>query len=311
MLADDFLARGDEASALKSLQGAHESHKGHVAVAERLAWLHARAGRAEQAVEAFRALCAHGACTARVRGNLVWAQSHFHLKPGVAERYIAEADADLENVARQFETGVLLHYNRRYAESQPYLDRALKRWPDGPRVLLYSAMNLYRSGRQEEAQRAIDDAMERASKRDPDLDYCRGIIYRNVDLKSARADLQRYLDATRGGAVPEAKRRMVEDMVAAMDEELKRRAGGASPRPFADPERANFGEPPNSPGAAADAIIVSKSVMGLVGAGPSPQAGGGTPPPEPGGSPLWMILAAAGVGLLVTAGMLARRGRAS
>ncbi len=256
IVALDFEARGQDEKAIAVLEALLQNGKPEVKALDRLAGLYVKAGKPHEAVRVYREICSRGNCTDRVRGNLVWAQSGFHRHPKVIEEYVAKALADSDNTLLQFEVGVMLHYAQRYAESDNFLEKAKTLWPKDPRILIYTSMNAYRSGRQKEAEEKIEVAFESATKKDPDLFYCRAVIFRNTNLPKAIENLQRYLDVMnpRGGS--EEKQAMVNSFMGNMRAELKRREAGEPSRPFADPEESFFGEPPGSPGLADNAIHV-------------------------------------------------------
>lgn len=253
---DDFAARDNKKKAIELLWALDKEGKAEKSDYYRLAELLVEIGDNYKAVDVYRRICMELECTAHTRGNLVWAQSSFHRDPVIIGRYVKEANSDHKNSIRQFEVGVMLHYARRYKESLPFLIRASKIWPADPRILLYTAMNYYRSGQQEKAEVAIEHAVENASQRDPDLYYCRSVIFRNSDLAKALKNLERYRALSARGDVPPQKKKMVDDFIQAMKDELNRRAEGAESRPFADPEEDFFGEPPGSPGHAPNAIHI-------------------------------------------------------
>jgi tetratricopeptide (TPR) repeat protein len=253
---DDFAARGNRDKAIELLWDLDKKGKAELSDFYRVAELLVENEQNDKAVEVYRRICATLECTAHTRGNLVWAQSSFHRDPVIIKHYVGEAEANHNNSIRQFEVGVMLHYARRYKESLPFLIRASKLWPDDPRILLYTAMNYYRSGQQEKAEVGIEHAVTNASQRDPDLYYCRSVIFRNSNLAKGLENLERYRTLSSRGDVPPQKKKMVDDFIQAMKDELKRRANGEEARPFADPEEDFFGEPPGSPGHAENAIHI-------------------------------------------------------
>ena len=253
---DDYAARNNKKKSIELLWALDREEKAELSDYYRLAELLVEDDSSDKAVDVYRKICATLECTAHTRGNLVWAQSSFHRDPVIIKRYVDEAEGDHKNYLRQFEVGVMLHYARRYKESLPFLIRASEKWPKDPRILLYTAMNYYRSGQQKKSEVAIEHAVKAASQRDPDLYYCRSVIFRNSDLPKALENLERYRTLSLRGDVPPQKKKMVDDFIQAMQDELKRRADGADPRPFADPEEDFFGEPPGSPGLAPNAIHI-------------------------------------------------------
>jgi tetratricopeptide (TPR) repeat protein len=259
--ADDYFARELVDEAVAILETILKSGKQRPELIDRIAGFYIRTKRPRKAVEMLRKLCNSGVCDARLRGNIVWAQSQYHREPQVIENTFTAAEAAPDDLLLQFEAGVMHHYARKYHLSQRFLSRAVKKWPDDPRILLYTAMNYYRAGQIDNAVTAIEHAVKTASSRDPDLYYCRGVIYRNKDLKVALENMSHYqkLMWNRKDS-PFKKRGMVMAFIDGMRAELKRREGGAKPRYFADPEEDHFGEPPRSLGRSPDAIHTSLDV---------------------------------------------------
>ena len=262
IVALDYEARGQDDQAIKVIEQLLKNGKPEIKALDRLAGLYVKVGKPHDAVRVYRDICSRGSCTDRVRGNLVWAQSGFHRHPKIIEEYVAKGLAAPDNILLQFEVGVMLHYAQRYEESDKFLENAKVLWPKDPRILIYTSMNAYRSGRQKEAEKKIEFAFDAATKKDPDLFYCRAVIFRNSDLPKAIENLQRYLDVMnrRGGSVE--KQAMVNSFMGNMKAELKRREAGEPARPFADPEESFFGEPPGSPGLAENAIHVLEKDQG-------------------------------------------------
>jgi len=91
--------------------------------------------------------------------------------------------------------GVMHHYLGEFAESNVHLEKVGELVDKEPRVAMYMAMNYFRIGDEEKAQTYITRAAE-AGIPDPDVYYCRAVIFVRQDPVGSLRDLQRYMDMT-------------------------------------------------------------------------------------------------------------------
>ncbi len=117
----------------------------------------------------------------------------------------AQADADPKNPLKQFIAGVAAHYHGHQSGTSPedkrkyyriglkYLPAAVAAYPSEARGWIYLAVSYYRTGRQTEAEEAIEKAVEVAGKKDADAFYCRAEIWHLKDPAKAVADMERYM----------------------------------------------------------------------------------------------------------------------
>jgi hypothetical protein len=85
------------------------------------------------------------------------------------------------------------------------------------RLFIYLAVSHFRLGHQDEAEVAIERAVELGGD-DPDAFYCRAEIFQRRDVARSIADLERYLEMTRrlvaeGGVVAASKQERVRRML--------------------------------------------------------------------------------------------------
>ncbi|MBI5609731.1 MAG: hypothetical protein HY902_12735 [Deltaproteobacteria bacterium] len=107
------------------------------------------------------------------------------------------SDKDPTDATSAFIVGTILHHNDQWAESNRYLERSQKAFAGEPRQFIYTGMNHFRMGNQAEGERLIDQAMRLGSS-DPDIYYCRAVVWTRKDPRRAAADLETYLKMTAG-----------------------------------------------------------------------------------------------------------------
>ncbi len=109
----------------------------------------------------------------------------------------ARSDKDPTDATSAFIVGTILHHNDQWAESNRYLERSQNAFATEPRQYIYTGMNYFRMGNQAEGERLIEHAMKLGSS-DPDIYYCRAVVWTLKDPKRAAADLETYLKMTAG-----------------------------------------------------------------------------------------------------------------
>jgi len=95
--------------------------------------------------------------------------------------------------------GMLLFYNKKdYEGSLACLEPILDHIDDDPRVYVYISLNHFYLGRQAEAEKWVEKAIEVCEGTDPDAYYVRSIICRGKNLPQAIADIEKYLEMSKG-----------------------------------------------------------------------------------------------------------------
>lgn len=206
-----------------------------------------REGKMPEAFERFRDL-ARVAPENGVLGMVVASLASTSPKPEAVDRFAAEADAHPEDTLAQFVAGVAAHYcghrnaktrdekKALYERAIKYLSRARPKYDFEPRVFVYLAVSHFRLGHQKEAEQLIEAAIPLAQN-DPDVYYCRGEIFQQVNVARSIADIRTYLemsDALGKQGVPrnEGKHQRVKEMLAHL-EAVQR--GAAQPQDLFDP----------------------------------------------------------------------------
>lgn len=122
-------------------------------------------------------------------------------RAGITDQMVVDfktrADANSESDVLAYPIGVLLHYKERYEESIRYLTQARRAFPRETRIFIYLAMDHFHLGHQKEAEELIQIGVGLASP-DPDVFYCRGLIFQDKDPRAAIQDITTYLERTHG-----------------------------------------------------------------------------------------------------------------
>jgi tetratricopeptide (TPR) repeat protein len=101
------------------------------------------------------------------------------------------ADATPPDAIAAFVVGSILHHLGKWQEADTYLKRSETLMKDEPRQYLYQAMDAFHLGRQADAERLVAQAASLGSS-DPDVLYCRAMIFSEGKIDQAIADLQAY-----------------------------------------------------------------------------------------------------------------------
>ncbi len=107
------------------------------------------------------------------------------------------ADAAQPDLIAAFIVGSILHHDGAWQESDKYLVRAEPLMKVEPREYLYRAMNAWHEGRQADAEQLVGHAATMGGT-DPDVLYCRAMIFAERNTAQAIADLQAYDKAMAG-----------------------------------------------------------------------------------------------------------------
>lgn len=100
--------------------------------------------------------------------------------------------ANPDDLVASFLAGLGLYYLKDYERVVPLLEPVVRAVPDESRARLYLAMAHYFLGHQDTAERMFED-MEPYAVQDPDIYYCRSLIYRKRDLPRAIREMERFL----------------------------------------------------------------------------------------------------------------------
>ncbi len=98
-----------------------------------------------------------------------------------------------DDLVASFLAGLGLYYLKEYERVVPLLEPVVRAVPDESRARLYLAMAHYFLGHQDTAERMFDE-MEPYAVQDPDIYYCRSLIYRKRDLPRAIREMERFLE---------------------------------------------------------------------------------------------------------------------
>lgn len=109
------------------------------------------------------------------------------------DRMLKRVNANPDDLVASFLAGLGLYYLKEYERVVPLLEPVVRAVPDESRARLYLAMAHYFLGHQETAERMFDE-MEPYAYQDPDIYYCRSLIYRKRDLPRAIREMERFLE---------------------------------------------------------------------------------------------------------------------
>lgn len=215
-------------------------------------------GRAQEAFDRLKEL-ARTNPSPSVLGLLVASAAAITDRPEKWEAAVADAEGNPTDPLANFIAGVSLHYfahNWAYSRAEKtgyysraiqYLKRSLPAYEASPRVWIYLSVSYFRTGRQAEAEEAIEKAIAAAGQtRDADAWYCRGEIRHVKDPAGAVADLETYQrmmgENADQGAIHSASK---DQRVQRMKERLERMAKGLEP-----PDEDDMFDPPAGRGSA-------------------------------------------------------------
>lgn len=108
------------------------------------------------------------------------------------EALVGRLRAKPDDIAASFLAGMGLYYLKDYERVVPLLEPVVRAVPDESRARLYLAMAHYFLGHRDTAEQMFED-MERYAVQDPDIYYCRSLIYRKRDLPRAIREMERFL----------------------------------------------------------------------------------------------------------------------
>ncbi|MEC9072927.1 MAG: hypothetical protein VX938_11125, partial [Myxococcota bacterium] len=144
-------------------------------------------------------------------------------------RWVDRSEAEPNDAVASFFAGVLLHYEKEYKRSQGLLEVAGRELDREPRLYIYRAMNAFNLGDRALAESAITRAANLETQ-DPDVHYCQGEIFRDVDRNRAMEALKTYWHQTALSSDPESgKQRRVKAMMVALERCMGE--GGSDPCP--------------------------------------------------------------------------------
>lgn len=191
--------RGDAAGTLPLLERIAAARPEDGFVARQLAYAHARLGHPDAVFPLLDRVIAAGG----LNDSELVDVSHIATVVQAPDAWIASleqrAAAKPDDADLAFLLGVVLHYRGRWADSDAALARAEARHGRIARLLIYRAMNHHRLGDDERAAPFIERAAALGAE-DPDVLYCRAVIFLDRDAAGAKRDLQAYLERTSGTA---------------------------------------------------------------------------------------------------------------
>ena len=114
------------------------------------------------------------------------------LKGRFLDEQIARARKNPDDVIANHLAGLGRYYERRYAESL-LLFANVRRLSDEPRAGMYLAMSHFFTGDVEPAIALLDE-LEPMGFREPDIYYCRSLVWRFYDLPRAIKEMQSFID---------------------------------------------------------------------------------------------------------------------
>lgn len=93
--------------------------------------------------------------------------------------------------------GLGLFYQKEYPRVIPLLTQAAAAVPEDPRPAMYLAMAHFFTGDRDEAVRILE-GLERFTWQEPDINYCRSLVYRSTDLPRAIREMETFLRVFEG-----------------------------------------------------------------------------------------------------------------
>lgn len=147
-----------------------------------------------------------------------------HLDREATQRLVRQAEETPNDAVTNYLAGLGLYYLRRYPEVIPFLERAVALVPEEPRARMYLAMAHFFSGRPDKAMQMLEE-LEPYTYQEPDINYCRSLVYRGHDLQRAIREMERFLEVFEG----EHRLRFGEQKVQKARDDLQRMRRGEVP----------------------------------------------------------------------------------
>lgn len=119
------------------------------------------------------------------------------LKPDGIKAQLKKLETRPDDPMASFLAGMGLYYQHEYAQAKPLLEVAAEAMPHESRGLLYLAMSNYFLGHIDVAKKMFEE-MEPYAYHDPDVYYCRSLVYRKSDLKRAILEMEKFVDVFLG-----------------------------------------------------------------------------------------------------------------
>jgi len=147
------------------------------------------------------------------------------LNPDTIPSWTAKADKAPDDAVTNYLAAIAVYYKANdthlpadYARSIPYFERVVAKIPaHQPRAWMYLAMANFFNGNQAKAEKILD-GQEPYTYHEPDLNYCRSLVYRKTDLKRAIHEMERFLEVFLGedrpGFGPEKVQKAKDDLEA-------------------------------------------------------------------------------------------------
>ena len=197
------------------LQAGLKHHPDDVGVVSQVANYYKFLGRRDEALALLEGLVENGGRGGGLLGELMgmYGRDAESINRSVA-KYTARFEKNPSDWNAAFFAGALLHYKREWDRSTEHLLAAEPHLPEVPRLYLYIAMNHHRSGGDHQQAVAYIHKAVAAGSTDPDVFYCRGVIFMDDKPAEAARDLDRYLNMTRDSFdVPHSKTNTVQAIV--------------------------------------------------------------------------------------------------
>lgn len=118
------------------------------------------------------------------------------LETEAIERLLGRAWTDPEDWLAAYLAGLGLYYKQAYQAVIPLLSRAVEAVPE-TRARMYLAMAHFFAGDTATAHAAMEQ-LEPEAWQEPDVYYCRSLIYRETDLARAIREMERFLEVFEG-----------------------------------------------------------------------------------------------------------------
>lgn len=147
------------------------------------------------------------------------------LAPDTIPAWTAKADAAPDDPVLNYLAAIVLYYKANdthlpadYAKTIPYFERVVAKIPQHqPRAWMYLGMAHFFNGNQDKAERILDD-LEPYTYHEPDINYCRSLVYRKTNSKRAIAEMEKFLEVFLGedrpGFGPEKVQKAKDDLEA-------------------------------------------------------------------------------------------------
>lgn len=98
-----------------------------------------------------------------------------------------------DNLGWYYGLGAVYFYRKEYKKALPYLERTAKLAPHEARPKIYLGLTLYWLGRRDEARKLLE-SISNLAYIDPDVFFCKAIVWSDKDLKRSIKDMQTFVN---------------------------------------------------------------------------------------------------------------------